>query len=299
MRIGLFSERGAVPFEALEPVCSAIRTQMRELAVIWGVEATVEARHDDLDSDLSYVKISVDPALLPHELTGQHRVLLGEVSAQVRYTSAWSVTASHECIELATNPNLDVTVAGPPLADYAALDGVDRNEPVDYLRELCDPCQSGSFAYAAPNSDPPVMLSDFVLPEYYEPSSTARPCSFSGFVTRPFQILPHGYLSWGVARSGKLWQQSMDGNGVAGRPEPVGDWRSRGRGPEPTPGDRVRVGEGQPRADVKDAQVFRDVRTLRELLYRGDKDFKLRRIPDEKKIAEVLATFRRADAPKN
>lgn len=293
MRIGLLSDASAVPFEALEPVCRAIRAQLRELAATWGIDATVEARHDASDGDFSYVKISVDPALLPPELMGQHRVLLGEVSAQVRYTASWSVTASHECIELATNPNLDATIAGPPPSAYAALPGVDRDETVDYLRELCDPCQSGAFAYAAPNSDPPVMVSDFVLPEYYEPASRARTFSFNGAVTQPFQILRDGYLSWGVPRTRSLWQQWTDENGVPSQPERIGDWRPRNR----VPGEVVGAGAGRPRAHPEDPKDSWDPRALRELLYRRGKDYKLRRIPDEKKIADVVAAFRRAVAP--
>ncbi len=292
MRIGLISD--VVPFEALEPVCSAIDAQLREVAAAWGVQATVEARHNDLDSDLSYVKISVDPALLPPELTGQHRVLLGEASGQVRYTSAWSVTASHECIELATNPKLDVTISRPPLPDYAALAGVDRDEQVNYLRELCDPCQFGLFAYPAPNTDPPVMVSDFLLPEYYEPSSQARRFSFNGAVTRPFQILRHGYLSWVVPRTMKLWQQWVDADGVASRPEAVDDWPPRYRRSVAGPGNAVGAGAGHPRASPEDPEDSQGPGMLRELLYlyHDDKDFRLRRIPDEKTIADVLARFK-------
>ena len=292
MRIGLVSDTGRVPFEALEPVCRAIRTQFRELAAAWGVHATVEARRDDTDGSLSYVKISAHPALLPPELTGQHRLVYGEIFAQVRYTAAWSVTASHECIEMAVNPKLRGVISGPPLDDYVAVAGVQRDEPVHYLREICDPCQSGAFAYAAPDSDPPVMVSDFVLPEYYERSARARRFSFKGAVRRSLQILPHGYLSWAVPRTKKLWQQWANGAGAAGRPECVGDWHPGGRGHAAGSSDDGGAGAGHPRANPGDPKEDHDVATLRELLYRADKSYLLRRIPDEKTIADVLAALK-------
>jgi len=269
MRIGLCSHTDSVPFSALEPVCAAIRRQLREVGAAWGVDATVEACLERTDAATRYVTISDTPVGFGPLATegddgplGEHRAPGGAAFAQVRYTATWSVTASHECIEMAVNEMTDRTLLRPPLAAYAAL--VASDEPVEYLVEICDPCQSGSQAYLAPGGHTPVMVSDFVLPEYFEPSSRATYFSFNRSVTHPFEILSHGCLSWGVPATKKLWQQWVGADGVATTPESVGDW--------------------EPMTD-------------RAVLYGAQPGFKARRIPDEKRLADLLAVFRPDSGP--
>lgn len=275
-RIGLVSKSNAVPFSELAPVCEAINEQLREVGAAWGVHASVEPRQTRSESGLNYVTISdLPPGFEPPQasglgddaLRGQHFKLADVVLAQVRYTSAWSVTASHECIEMAVNPDMDLLRLRPPLSAFSALpEGTDEAE-VEYLVEVCDPCQFGSYAYAAPGTDPPIMVSDFLLPEYFELGSKASRFSFHGSITEPFQVLPHGCVSWGVRRTHTLWQQWVDERGV--RVVAVDDrW------------------DPQPHPDASQSR--------RQALYGSEKDairVKQLRIPDANTIAHILGSL--------
>jgi hypothetical protein len=269
VRIGLFSNADSVPFSALEPVCVAIRRQLREVGAAWGVDATVEACQLRDDTATRYVTVSDSPVGFSPLATGgdegplgEHRSPGGAAFAQVLATASWSVTASHECIEMAVNEMCDRTLLRPPLAAYSAIAGSD--EPVAYLVEICDPCQSGAHAYLAPGTHSPVMLSDFVLPEYFEPLSKVSRLSFNRSVKHPFEILSHGCLSWGVPQTKKLWQQWVGGDGVSKEPKSVDDW-------EPI--------------------------TDRAALYVAEPAYKAHRVPGEKRLADFLALFRPGDAP--
>ena len=305
MRIGVVISRDAetpgLSFSALEPVCAAIGIQLREVCTAWDLdEVTVEPRRDLSDGSLSYVTISnlpigleQPPASPPAPAgpqaaadaagpTGEHRATYGIVYGEVRYTpenaARWSVSLSHECLEMAVNPMTDKTRKAPAPEAFAEAAGVAADETVDYLVEICDPCQSGAHAYAVEvsigGSTQEVMVSDFVYPEYFVPGSQAGRLSFNRSVTRPLEILTHGCLSWGVRRTQKLWQQWRLGDGTLSDPKPVGVWNPPARGDRPEP----------------PASEQRSV--LRQSLYLAEPDYRLRRIPDAGSIAKALASLR-------
>ena len=68
----------------------------------------------------------------------------------------WSLTASHECLEMLTNPLGDRVIVGP---SPAAPD-----HQVELLVEICDPVQAPAFGYRIGN----VLVSDFVTPSYFD-----------------------------------------------------------------------------------------------------------------------------------
>jgi hypothetical protein len=80
---------------------------------------------------------------------------------------------------------------------------------VEYLIEVCDPCQASKFAYSV-NS---VMVSDFYTPQYFDPvKSNGVRYSISGKVRGPREVLDGGYLSWFDPQSRHLFQLRVDGN---------------------------------------------------------------------------------------
>jgi hypothetical protein len=192
----------------------------------------------------------------------------------VRYTEDrpqdhhwWTVSLSHECIEMVIDPDMHQTIQGP------APDGGD--EPVDYLLEICDPCQSGTYAYpySVDGRDDPIWLSDFVLPEYFQKGSQSSRFSFNGSVTRPFQILPHGCLTWGDPRTKGLWQQWGREDGTVTEAKRVRAWQPA------APGDRSRL----PPQDGGKVQ--------RESLYDANPDYRLARIPGADRVAQARASI--------
>ena len=219
----MYSKTGEVKFSHTERACAAIQDQPREVRAAWNLseEVTIEPcrRPSDLEG-ISYASISAEPNVLSafsapaegdgsnaidRQPSGEHGAIGGRAHgaddpgrpyAQVRYVEDrpedhrwWTVTLSHECIEMAINPYMDRTLKASPLPDFAASGRVGKHEEVHYLKEICDPCQSGWHAYPCerPGSDQPVWLSDFLLPDYFDWQPRGSRFSFTGSVTRPFE----------------------------------------------------------------------------------------------------------------
>jgi hypothetical protein len=107
---------------------------------------------------------------------------------------------SHEVLEMLVDPQGTLTRAGNSLKS-----GQGR---VEYPIEVCDPCQSSSFAYSV-NS---VMVSDFYTPQYFDPvKSNGVRYSYSGQVRGPREVLDGGYLSWFDPQTRHLFQLQVDG----------------------------------------------------------------------------------------
>nr|HET7858021.1 hypothetical protein [Caldimonas sp.] len=293
MRIGVFCEPvGLVPFDHLEGVCVAIQDQLREVCAAWNLDdVTVEpsrARSDP--ANVCYVTVSRNPLLSTAfrdpgdddaSPSGEHGPgISGAPFAHVRHDVDdpvqhhwWTVTLSHECIEMAVNPNMDEFVPAPPRPEFAALPGVGGDGTVEYLKEICDPCQSGLYAYpwAGAGVDEPIWLSDFLLPGYFDARSSADRFSFKGSVRQPLDILTHGCLTWGVRSTRQMWQQWRLGDGTLTDPRPVAlEW------PEP---------RQEPGAPAPERRT-----SLRHDLY-GDADYRANRIPDAKRVADARAAL--------
>jgi hypothetical protein len=75
---------------------------------------------------------------------------------------------------------------------------------VEYLVEVCDPCQSSECAYTV-NGE---IVSDFYTPNYFDPvSAEGVRYSFFGKISAPRQVLRGGYLSW--RDENRRWWQSQ------------------------------------------------------------------------------------------
>jgi hypothetical protein len=105
----------------------------------------------------------------------------------------WQPSVSHEVLEMLADPFSKEFRTGPSLRDGQG--------PVEYLVEVCDPCQAAKFVYWVDD----VPVSDFVLPDYYSAFTDGR-YSFAGNVTKPREVLPGGYVSWRDLQTG-LWTQ--------------------------------------------------------------------------------------------
>src|SRR5207237_9402940 len=67
-------------------------------------------------------------------------------------------------------------------------------ERVEYLVEVCDPCEADTLAYSVNR----IRLSDFITPHYYDPDgSTGVRYSFRGHIQSPHMVLQGGYVSFG------------------------------------------------------------------------------------------------------
>jgi hypothetical protein len=116
---------------------------------------------------------------------------------------SWTIDASHEIIEMLVDPNGNrmqssqaITISGNGVADGSGT--------FSYLVEACDPCEANNYAYDIGG----IALSDFITPNFYDPSVTpGTQYSFKGNITRPRQLLPGGYISY--MQSDGSWQQIL------------------------------------------------------------------------------------------
>jgi len=184
-QLALVSETDNISFSALSRVSAALQKQAtRDLSPIWDVEATVDAFASLDDVPVGYWPIIISEEDLGNA-AGVHEDKEGQPFALVKYSFVWSLTASHECMEMLVDPFGNRIVAG-----QSPKSGQDR---VEFLVEVCDPSEDAAFAYKVNG----ILVSDFYTPNYFDPvAAPAVRYSFTGAIRSPRQVLKKGYLSW-------------------------------------------------------------------------------------------------------
>lgn len=232
--VGVVSLTRDISTRTLLLVAAAVQKQVtRDFTPIWDLHATVDVFEDisSMPTDYRQVAVFGDPA----ELAERLEFAIGEQSAArlienfnagaleglhlnaftrqpfalVAASESWTVTLSHEVLEMITDPfGNHVRAASHP---------VNPHERVNYLLEVCDPCLATWYPVNG------VPVADFYTPWYFEP---VRPAgtrySYTGDLEYPLQILEGGYLTWiDPADSGLYQLQYGESEAIrlAGRPE--------------------------------------------------------------------------------
>ena len=203
-RIGIASRSGSVELRDLIKVAAALNLQIaRDLQPIWNISASVTAL-----ADPESIEPGVWPILIVDDVghpgaDGIHLTEHQQPYALVHAGRTWSLTASHECLEMLVDPSGNWLV---PSAAIAVVKGEVRDLPgakFEYLVEVADPSEDPANAYMIDD----VLVSDFYTPRFFDPvASGGVRYSFTGRVTRPRQVLPNGYISWLNPRTGGLQQ---------------------------------------------------------------------------------------------
>ncbi|MFM0130295.1 phospholipase D-like domain-containing protein [Paraburkholderia sediminicola] len=201
-RVGIVSQSAAVPYTDVVRVAQALNLQIsRDLAPIWNVSGTVVALEstDHLDPGVwpVYVVDGVQAGAAGFHLTEHNQPF-----AVVLAGNTWSLSASHEILEMLVDPggNRLTAANAVTIVDNEVQDGDGK---VEYLVEICDPPEDATCAYLIDD----VLVSDFYTPNYFDPAGTSGArYSFSGKITRPRQVLPNGYLTWFNPLNNKLQQ---------------------------------------------------------------------------------------------
>jgi hypothetical protein len=197
--LALVSESSKVTSSEVSIVAAALQKQViRDLTPHWGIRATVQAfarlKHVPLDYWPMIVRddIKFDAAGIHLDNDGQPYALITASDNN----NVWSLTASHECLEMLVDPMGDRLVAG---------DSPKKSQNrVQFLVEVCDPSEAASFGYSVNG----VLVSDFYTPHYFDPvAATGVRYSFTGAVQRPRQVLRGGYLSWLDPVTREWWQE--------------------------------------------------------------------------------------------
>jgi len=104
---------------------------------------------------------------------------MGKVFAasDLKAGTSWTVTASHELLEMLGDPDIDLTVFVQKANTAGIL----------YAYEVCDACEDDSLGYTIDN----VLLSDFVYPAWFESFRTEGSTQFDRMhkIQKPFQLL--------------------------------------------------------------------------------------------------------------
>jgi hypothetical protein len=114
--------------------------------------------------------------------------------------SKWTLTLSHEILDMLADPFGVTFQAGPSVKPGQGS--------VEYLVEVCDPCQSDDCAYPVNG----VLVSDFVTKAYYTGYGSGF-YSYARNLTQPRTVKPYSYLTWYNPLSRDWWQLIDTGEG--------------------------------------------------------------------------------------
>ena len=198
--LALVSESALISIGDLMKVAAALQKQAtRDLAPIWEISATVVAyeKLEDVPTDYWPMIIRDD---IGYNAAGIHlddnRQPFALISSSPDLDT-WSLTASHETMEMLVDPFGDRLAGG----DSPKTDDQKR---VNFLVEVCDPSEGAKYAYSVNG----ILVSDFYTPHFFDPvGNIATRYSFTGALKGPRQILPGGYLSWVDLATNDWWQQ--------------------------------------------------------------------------------------------
>src|SRR5829696_5752749 len=194
--MALVSEVSAISASHLSRASAALQKQLtRDFGPLWGVDATIDAFAKLEDVPLTYWPILIQKDIHMNA-GGVHLDKSGQPFALVRHSNQWTLTVSHEMLEMSADP------WGNRLVQSRSVKP--NQGRVEYLVEVCDPSEAAAFGYHVNG----VLVSDFYTPHFFDPVKTAGVrYSFTGALTAPRQVLRGGYLSWHDPISDGWWQQ--------------------------------------------------------------------------------------------
>jgi hypothetical protein len=203
IQISVINESTVLADTDVAPVVAALQKQVtNDFGPVWGTAAqlSVVPKGSQPPSGSWWLVLLDDSdqanALGYHDLTSEG-LPIGKVFAasDLKAGTSWTVTASHELLEMLGDPNINLTV----FVENSNTAGV------IYAYEVCDACEDDSLGYQIDN----VLLSDFVYPSWFESFRTEGSTQFDRMnkMQNPFQLLTGGYIGIYNVNSGSGWQQ--------------------------------------------------------------------------------------------
>ncbi len=205
IQVAVINSSSVLTDAQVQAAVPALQTQVhRDFAPVWGI-----------DADLTFVASGSQPPATSWWLSildnsdqagalGYHDVTtaglpLGKVFAgtDLQNNLSWTITASHELLEMLADPEIDLTVFVQSTASQGMI----------YAYEVCDACEADNLGYQIDNTG--IVVSDFVYPAWFEsfrqPGSTQF--DFGSQISAPLQLLAGGYIGVYDVSSGSGWQQ--------------------------------------------------------------------------------------------
>ncbi|MFE0379587.1 hypothetical protein ACFW1M_29415 [Streptomyces inhibens] len=196
-QLALVSETAEITASQLNRVAAALQKQAtRDFAPLWQVPATVDAFDRLKDVPVGYWPMIVRDDIGQPGAAGVHLDKNGQPFSLIQYSESWSLTASHEMLEMLADPWGNRLIAGQsPKSDQGV---------VEFLVEVSDPSEAPENGYTING----LLVSDFFTPRFYDPvPAPGVRYSFTGKLKAPRKILPGGYISWRNPVTDHWWQQ--------------------------------------------------------------------------------------------
>jgi hypothetical protein len=176
----------------------------RDFTPVWGIVVKLRfvTKTEKLHPKEALIVVSDtsdDASAAGYHYTSSIGTPLGKVFWKTTLEAGMSPTVcgSHEAMELAGDPYINDTV-------------FDESTGRLWAKELCDACEADECGYRING----VLLSDFCMPEYFEPDVKLAKNHYRTFngkvtgITRPFALAPGGYLSYlDINNPQAGWQQ--------------------------------------------------------------------------------------------
>jgi hypothetical protein len=195
IHLALVVETRRVRKGEIKEVAAAVQRQLsRDFASVWAVDATIDPFLSLDDVPPGYWPILVRDDFPGMGIIGIHLDKRHQPFALVKLNPTWSLTVSHEALEMVADPwGNRLVPGGSPMRGQGL---------VEFLVEVCDPVGGVAHAYTING----YLVSDFYTPHFFDPVPSSVRYSFTGRLQRPRAILPGGYLSWREPTSQEWWQ---------------------------------------------------------------------------------------------
>lgn len=203
IKISVINGSTALTDAQVKSAVPVLTTQVhRDFAPAWGIDADLTfVPQGSSPSSGSWWLVILDTsdqagALGYHDLTNEG-LPLGKVFAgsDLQLGYQWTVTASHELLEMLADPEINLTVFVQPDVHTGTL----------YAYEVCDACEADQFGYQVDGT----LVSDFVFPAWFENFRQEGSTQFDqgNHISKPFALLPGGYIGVFDVTSGTGWHQ--------------------------------------------------------------------------------------------
>ena len=185
IQISVINESTLLADTDVVPVVAALQKQVtNDFGPVWGTAAqlTIVPKGNQPATGTWWLVLLDDSdqanALGYHDLTTEG-LPIGKVFAgsDLKAGTSWTVTASHELLEMLGDPNINLTVFVQSTNTAGIL----------YAYEVCDACEDDSLGYKIDN----ILVSDFVYPSWFESFRTEGSTQFDRMnkIQTPFQLL--------------------------------------------------------------------------------------------------------------
>jgi hypothetical protein len=200
-KIAVQNQFAGLTDQEVQAAVKALQIQVHEhFAPVWGIDAELTFYPKGPLPAGYWQLIILDNsdqagALGYHDLTSEG-LPLGKVFAGTdkKVGSSWTVTASHELLEMLGDPDINLTVFVQDKTGAGVL----------YAYENCDACEDDQYGYEINR----IKVSDFVLPSWFQ--SFHLPgvqYDYGKHVSKPFELLAGGYIGFYDVKAGSGWQQ--------------------------------------------------------------------------------------------